>query len=179
VFNWARFGSPFDTGYGHLNLGGFLASRTERFGLFHPAYLPFNLTYMFFQGPHLVFDQELILLPQGMDFLGTSLTFASPFVFFALCAKWDRILIYSAWIAIGLSLLHMLFYYNNGWGQINTQRFTLDFLPILMLLVAQSVPNIDKKTRKLLYTLITYSIVLNIMVFFLLPVARRLLSILI
>ena len=29
-----------------------------------------------------------------------------------------------------------MLYYNNGWWQINAQRFSLDFVPVLMVLTA-------------------------------------------
>jgi hypothetical protein len=167
LFNWARFGSMFDTGYSYLTLvEGFLDLRIKRFGIFHPAYLLSNFIYMFLQGPHIEFGGELKLIPQGMDIFGTSLIFASPFVLFALFAKGNKVTIYSAWTAIGFTLLHMLLYYGNGYVQINVQRYTLDFLPVLILLVASSLQNID---RKLLCTLITYSVLLNIIALFLLP----------
>ena len=69
----------------------------------------------------------------------------------------------------------MLFYYNNGWGQINVQRFTLDFLPVLVVLVALSVKNVNKK---LFYASIIYSVSVNILSFFVVSAARRLLPIL-
>jgi hypothetical protein len=121
---------------------------------------------MFLQGPHIEFGGELKLIPQGMDIFGTSLIFASPFVLFALFAKGNKVTIYSAWTAIGFTLLHMLLYYGNGYVQINVQRYTLDFLPVLILLVAWSLQNSD---RKLLCTLMTYSVLLNIIALFLLP----------
>ena len=175
LFNRARFDSMFDTGYSRMALLGFLKLRVEQFGLFHPIYFPFNFIYMFLQGPHIEFSGELLLKPESMNFFGTSLTFASPFVFCAFFAKWNKALFYSAWISICLTLLHMLFYYNNGWGQINTQRFTLDFLPVLVVLVALSVKNVNKK---LFYISIIYSVSLNILSFFVLSAARRLFPIL-
>lgn len=42
----ARFSGPFDTGYGYLQLGGFLQARVEQYGLFSLAYLPFNVVYI-------------------------------------------------------------------------------------------------------------------------------------
>ena len=168
AFNQARFGSLFDTGYLYLDLGGFLKSRFERFGLFHPAYVPFNFFYMFFQGPHIEFHN---LIPIGMDPFGTSLIFASPFVLFAFFAKWNRLLILSAWCSIGLTLLHMLFYYNNGFAQWNAQRFTLDFLSILILLVAMSSQHVNKNIFRIS---IVYSVFLNIMALIFLPIANTL-----
>jgi hypothetical protein len=168
AFNWARYGSLFDTGYSYLNLGGFLKSRFERFGLFHPAYFAFNFVYMFFQGPHIDFSG---LKPIGMSPFGTSLLFASPFVLFAFRAKWARVLILTSWCSIGVILLHLLFYYNNGWVQRNTQRFTLDFLPVLILLVAMSVRQVNMNIFRIA---IAYSVFLNVIALIALPIVNTL-----
>lgn len=134
--NAARFGNPLDTGYSAIPLSEFLAARVQRYGLFHPAYVPFNFLYMFLQGPHVSFGGEALLRPAGTDPMGTSLTLASPFVFLALRARGPRLLLLGAWATVGLGLLHMLLYYNNGYVQTNAQRFTLDVLPVLLVLVA-------------------------------------------
>lgn len=173
AFNYFRFGSPFDTGYSYLDLEGFLALRVKRFGLFSPAYVPFNLIYMFFQGPHLEFGGSVT--PQAMDPFGTSITFASPFLFSAFFAKGNKLMRISAWLAIGLTITHMVFYYNNGWAQANTQRFTLDFLPVLLVLVALSIESI-KKHMSLFYWAIVYSVTLNIITLLLFPLIIKLLS---
>lgn len=168
-FNAIRFDDPLDTGYAYIMSHQDPSSRFDQYGLFHWAYLPFNFIYMFIQGPHFTFEGSTI--PQGVDLYGTSLTFASPFVFFSLCAKGNKLLIRSAWLAVGLCLVHMLFYYNNGWVQVNAQRFTLDFLPILMILVALSSKYVNKK---LLYASIAYAVILNMFFFFGYPAIKRL-----
>jgi hypothetical protein len=164
AFNWVRFDNPLDTGYSYIEHAGHLKDRFERYGLFHPAYVPFNFTYMFLQGPHFMFDGGLI--PRQMDPFGTSLLFASPFVLFALLAKWGRPWVYGAWSSISLALLSILFYYNNGWAQLNNQRFALDVLPLLILLVAKSVKHAN---GRLLRVSIVYSVALNSVSIFSLP----------
>lgn len=139
-FNVARFGNPLDTGYAYLKLDGFLRERVARFGLFHPVYVPFNALYMFLQGFQLRFSEPTFLRGLKTDWFGTSLTFASPFVFLALVARWDKPLRLAAWASILVMLGQMLCYYNNGWMQVNAQRYTLDFLPLVMVLVAKGIP---------------------------------------
>ncbi len=158
LFNYARFGDPFDTGYAYLELGSYLGPRLEQYGLFNLAYVPFNLIYMFFQGPHIEFGGSVA--PQGVDLAGTSITFASPFLYLAFLAKGNRWIRIGAWLTIGFALTHMMLYYNNGWQQVNAQRFTLDFLPVLIVLVALAAKSIDKR-RPLLYWSIVYSVLLN------------------
>lgn len=161
-FNWARFGDPFDTGYSHMVLGGFFEERIKEHGLFSIAYLPFNFIYLFLQGFHVNFKGDDFLTISCLDPYGTSLTFASPFVFIAFFAKWKKPLLIAAWASIALMVVHSLFYYSNGFYQINAMRFTLDFMPILILLVALGT----KECKEFVWKgLILYSVLLNIVAF--------------
>ena len=126
AFNWVRFGNPFDTGYRYLQLGGFLLARFLDHGLLSPRYVFFNALYLFVQGFHINFWGNRSLLMQGMDGFGTSLLAASPFLLAALAARWRKPLLWAAWVSVALCLAPQLFYYNNGWWQINGQRFAMD-----------------------------------------------------
>lgn len=132
--NAARFGDPFDSGYGSMPLIDHLGARVSKYGLFHLAYVPFNFIHMFLQGPHVMFGGPRLLVPQGMDGMGTSLTIASPFLAIALAARERRAWLVAAWASVSLALVHILLYYNNGWVQLNAQRFSLDFVPLLWVL---------------------------------------------
>lgn len=169
LLNYLRFGSPLDAGYSKLALDGVLKARFDRFGLFHPIYVPFNFTYMFLQGFHVRFAGSAMALNTRMDPFGTSLTFASPFVFFALAATWRRALRWAAWASVLLMLTQMLFYYNNGYAQVNGQRFALDFLPILMVLVALGVQRVDGRVWK---AAVVYGVLLNVIALFGIPALR-------
>ncbi|MDH4319837.1 MAG: hypothetical protein OEV64_15755 [Desulfobulbaceae bacterium] len=156
ILNYLRFGNPFDTGYSYLELDGFLDERFRHFGLFNVEYLRFNLYYMFLQGPHFEFGNSLS--PRAMDEFGTALTFASPFLFGAFFARENKTLQAGVWISTALALVHMMFYYNNGCIQYNTQRFSLDFIPLLTIPLALSARRIN---QKILYLSISYSVLLN------------------
>jgi hypothetical protein len=166
AFNWARFGNPFDTGYSYIGHAYFLKARADQYGLFNIAYVPFNFTYMFLQGFHVVFGGEDMLTMKHLDGLGTSITFASPFVFYAFRARWTKTLHIGAWGTITFCLIHMMLYYNNGWNQYNCQRFTMDFMPVLMLLVALGI---NRAKSNLWKYAISYSIVLNILAYVVVP----------
>ncbi len=172
-FNYVRFGNPLDTGYMYIQFTPFLKLRIEKYGLFNIAYVPFNFINLFLQGFHVNFSQPLLLRIVDVDHFGTSITFASPFVFAAFWAKGDRAIIRAAWISICLAILHMLFYHNNGWYQINAHRFTLDFLPVLMVLVALSAQSVHQKLFKFG---IIYSSVLNILALLLVPLLAAVLK---
>jgi len=176
VFNWLRFDNVLDTGYAHIPLMGHLKERVDRLGLFNIAYVPFNLAYMFLQGFHLEFVPPTYLTVVGVDPFGTAITFASPFILAAFWAKQitpaptadgraagDDIrgrknLLGAAWASVCLTLIHVLFYYNNGSLQWNAQRFSLDFLPVLIILVARGAKH---QNKKLWQATIVYSILLN------------------
>jgi hypothetical protein len=169
--NWQRFGDPFETGYAYLPLTGALRERVAKYGLFNVAYVPFNLVYLLLQGPHIDFARPALLSVERMDPWGTSLLFASPFVFLAPLARWSRALLWAAWIAIALPIVHSAFYYNNGFVQTNAQRFTLDFWPILIVLVALGTRRVKPHWWK---AAIVYAIALNAVSLFVVAWLRRL-----
>ena len=150
--NWMRFGHPLEPGYTYIyvapNVPDFLAARVEKYGLFHPIYIPFNFINLFLQGFHVEFKGATYLDDPYMNRFGTSLTFASPFIFIAFWATWKRRLLWAAWIPIGLALIHILMYHANGWKQINAQRYALDFLPLLTLLVALGLKRVPQQLWK-------------------------------
>ena len=165
-YNWARFGDMFDTGYDYLALTSFLKTRVERLGQFHWAYVPFNFTHLFLQGFHLEYVGADLMYLKGMDRFGTSITFASPFVFFAFRAREKPLFLLGAAASIAIALIHQLFYYNNGFLQYNAQRFALDVLPIVMVLLALGARRISDAWLK---AAIAYAVVLNILALFLVP----------
>lgn len=166
AFNWARFGNPFDLGYRYLLLGGHLLERFIQFGLFHPRYVLFNTFYLFVQGFHVQFTGSRALTLQGMDPWGTSLIAASPFLLASFAARWPKPLLWAAWGSILLCLVPQLFYYNNGWWQINGQRFAMDFLPILIVLTALGVRRVQGAVWK---GAIAYAVALNALALVIIP----------
>jgi hypothetical protein len=68
----------------------------------------------------------------------------------------------AAWTTIIVILGAQLFYHNNGYHQINTVRFTMDFLPLLIVLTALGVHSLPKW---LLKGMVGYAILLNLISF--------------
>lgn len=153
--NHTRFGDPFDTGYSYLQLKGFLKDRFDNYGLFNSAYFFHNFTHLFFHGLNFDFTDKLGLFKMTADPFGISLTFGSPFLiasFFSLRKNYgvnlkspSRIWFIIAWLGIMANIFQMLFYYNNGWNQYTGQRFSLDFLPVLLMIMAFSVRDYQKE----------------------------------
>lgn len=158
-YNALRFGNPFQTGYTLMPLAGFLKERFDYHGLFDARYLPFNLYYLLLAGFEVTFAPPAYLRPIGLSPFGTSITIASPFIFSAFMARGNRPLLIAAWASIALIIVPQLFYYNNGWMQYNAQRFTLDFWPVLFVLIALGAQHAP---RRLWRAAILFAIALNV-----------------
>lgn len=167
-FNYYRFGT-FGSGYELMNYqafggpGNFLGERVSEFGVFDPVYFFYNAYHMFIQGYHVEFGGKTMLEVVGLSRFGVSLLAASPFVIAAFRARTDKWIQGGAWISALLTLLTALFYHNNGYIQYNTQRFSLDFLPVLILLIAWGFNNSSSDLKSYWKGMIVYSIFLNVL----------------
>jgi len=162
VYNYYRFNNPFDTGYAYILYNGVLAHRVNDFGVFSYKYVPFNFYSSVFKGFNIEFEGLQMLSIKDMDLWGTSVLASSPFVVASCCAKWKKELRISAWLTIILIFTGTLFYHNNGFQQINTMRFSLDFMPVLFLLIALGA---NRMQGWLFKSMIIYAVLLNIISF--------------
>lgn len=164
VYNYLRFGDPMQTGYPYMASQGvegasLINYRMDEHGLFAPAYLFFNVMYLFFQGFHLEFGGNAVLDPVGLDPSGTSLLAASPFVLFAFFTPLRRPVVIGILCILAI-VVPTLFYHSNGFSQFNVQRFVLDWLPILFYMLALALQNRDLRGLGLL---VTWGIGLNVL----------------
>jgi hypothetical protein len=162
AYNYARFGNPLDTGYEYIVYIGVLKERVMQYGVFSAKYFLFNLYSVLLKGFNIEFEGNMHLNIKDMDLWGTSLLAASPFFIASLKAEWPKILKISAWITILVILTGQLFYHNNGYHQINTFRFALDFLPMLIVLTALGASHIPKW---LFRGMVGYAVALNVLAF--------------
>jgi hypothetical protein len=135
-YNVARFGSPFDFGYGHIPSGDTGIVTDEpwyRHGLVSPLYIPRHLYAIFLQS----FDWRdnfPYLLP---SLTGLSLTLSAPFLFWS-AAAWRvrrmQPLVPVAMVSAVLVLLPDVMHGAWGFAQFG-YRFVLDAVPILLLLL--------------------------------------------
>jgi hypothetical protein len=158
TFNYYRFNNFFETGYQYLLYTSTIRERVDHYGIFSIHYFLFNFYHMFIKGHNLIFTGNDQLSIGGMDQYGTSLLAASPFVLFAIKANVKKGLKVALWTTISFILLGILLYHNNGWAQVNAQRFSLDFLPALMILVALSYKYVPSWLFK---SFVGYAILLN------------------
>ena len=131
-YNAARFGNPFESGYGIAALPDFLEARRQ-LGVFSLAHLSMNLDYFLV---HL--GQSISTFPWFKpDGLGMSVLLTSPGLLFAVRADWRR----RETLALGLTALLVLapslLYYGGGWWQFG-YRYALDCFPFVMALCAMA-----------------------------------------
>lgn len=171
AYNAARFGSPFETGYAFIHNPGqdsFIWRRITEGGLFSRDYLLFNTLYLFLQGTHFEFGGPRLTDLVGFDKAGTAILVASPWLLLAFYARLDRVFAAgAATIAVIAGLT--LFYHSNGAEQIATQRYVLDWLPILMVMMVRGE---RPPAFAALPLLVTWGVISNLAVVTLLSVYR-------
>lgn len=129
-FNWVRFGSPLESGYGISLLPQSLLDRRAQ-GLFSIVQVPENLRL------------ALLALPDRIDrfpFLsastnGMSMALVSPALVTSLWAGFRDSTARLLWIATALVAVPVFLYYGGGFVQYGF-RYSLDFTPFLVALMA-------------------------------------------
>ena len=150
-YNYARFQNIFDFGYGRQKIDTEVVGDLSR-GQFHIHHIPLNVHVLLFGRPiwHPSERHPDWRLPVPDDH-GLSLFLATPAFLYVFRVRprrtapdphaapsafsRPRILLASSWLAIGLTLVPLLLYYNTGWRQFG-YRFSLDFIIPLMILLA-------------------------------------------
>jgi hypothetical protein len=132
-YNNARFGSPFESGYGLASLPPFLQVQRE-LGLFSLRHVPMNLDYLFLKVPGPL-PRFPFFKPDG---LGMSVFITSPGLLMAIGAPWRNT---RTWWLAGAAiavLIPTLFYYGGGWIQYG-YRYFLDSIPFVIALCGLAV----------------------------------------
>jgi hypothetical protein len=129
--NQARFGDPLELGHRFLQVRW--RSRIETWGLFSTHYLPRNLTVFFLSLPWLLDTSPFIRITRH----GLALWFTTPNLLWSLFPKKVDATIIALWAGIVPTAVCTLLYQNTGWVQFG-YRFSLDYLPLLLLLVTLS-----------------------------------------
>lgn len=163
IYNEVRFGTPTETGYVYIKVAnpdqwGLINHRLNNIGLFSKDYVLFNAFYLFIQGFHLDWGGPDMLTPLRLDPMGTSLLAASPFVLLTVFAPLRRTVVIGG-LCAGAVLGVTLFYHGNGFSQYNTQRFVLDWMPVLFYALALTV---SAQLRPAFAVLTTYALGLNV-----------------
>lgn len=139
LYNQARFGSPLESGYAHIDYPpGILKERLTSHGLWSLEYLPFNLYHAMVQGFHARFEGPGQMELVGIDRFGTAFLVASPWLAMLLFTPVNRRTVVSGLLVAGLIIV-MLFYHSNGYTQYNVQRYMLDWLPAALVMLAYAI----------------------------------------
>ena len=129
--NAARFGDVFEFGHRFLQIRW--RSRIETWGLFSTHYLPRNLTVFLLSVPWWTSSSPFVRISRH----GLSLWFSSPNLLWSLWPKKLDATSLALWAGVLPTAICTLLYQNSGWIQFG-YRFSLDYLPLLFVLVALS-----------------------------------------
>ncbi len=132
-YNFARFEDPLDFGYISQNVDPFLKDDLETYGQFNRYFIPRNAKALLWATPELNGEGELPGFWPNRQ--GMSIFLTTPAFVFLLWRGRKDWLYAGALVSLGLILVPLLTYYNTGWWQFG-YRFSLDFMMILMLLLA-------------------------------------------
>jgi hypothetical protein len=138
IYNYARFGSLFDTGYARALPGAPVLREAMSYGLFSLAHVPKNLYMLLLSAPQPVPDINApvlkfpYILPSRW---GMGILFTTPAFAYALFADRSRRLVRAAWLAVLAILPFIVTYYGVGYDQFG-YRYALDFYPFLFLVTA-------------------------------------------
>jgi hypothetical protein len=140
LYNALRFGNPMETGYAYIATTrpddpSAVTYRIQEIGLFSARYALVNAFYFLVQGFHVDFVGRYMTELGKLDPFGTSIIAASPFLLLAFFAPMRRAIVIGLGIA-AVMVIFLLFYHSNGFTQYNTQRYTLDWLPVIFLALA-------------------------------------------
>jgi hypothetical protein len=151
IYNLVRFGAP--TEFGHSYLQVRQQAQIEQYGLASYHYLARNLAVGFTLLP------ELLPRPPYVQISGHGLAlwFTSPVLVLLLWPRDRGPLHRPLWLCVALVALPSLFYQNSGWVQFG-YRFSLDYLALLILLLAVG----GRPLTRVAKALIVAAIVINL-----------------
>ena len=127
-YNLARFGSPFEFGYGMIP--GVLEEPWYASGILSVEYIPRHLHLIFVRGFDFV-DAFPWFRP---NWYGASLVLTMPILLWLVKARSATPLIAYGWIAVVLGLIPDVLHGAPGFAQLG-YRFVLDVLPIMLLMI--------------------------------------------
>jgi len=158
IYNYARFGSLTEFAYDRMILHGQGKHLMETHGQFNPVFIARNFFWFFLAPPAVRGEGAFPWL--GYDPRGLSLFVATPamiYIFAALVRIREKTVVRHAVTAALCCLVPLLCYFNTGYWQFG-HRFSMDYLPILLILL---IIGIGPRPNRLGYTLIAISIAIH------------------
>lgn len=158
AFNWARFGSVLDAGYASSVLATPALVARRQLGLFSIRQIPENIRLALLQG--FVIGRRFPYL--SVDPSGLSMLLVSPALLTSLWAGVRTPTARLLWVAAGIVALPVFLYYGGGYVQYGF-RYSLDFTPFLVALVAMGSSRWLGWPEKLLVVLSVASLAFGIL----------------
>ncbi len=132
LYNAARFGNPLELGYRYMLNEPILQAFHDQHGMFSPAFLGRNLYYALMAPPvDVIAEPPFFILSKW----GFSMLLATPAWLMLLRTHWRERFAWGGALAALLVAMPSLLYFNTGFWQAG-YRFSLDFLPFLLLPLA-------------------------------------------
>jgi hypothetical protein len=131
AYDFVRFGSAFETGYGISILSRSLAEQRAK-GIFSIGHLPYNLGLFLARG----FDLQAHFPYLVADANGHSILLTSPALLAAVGAPIRDNTVRVLWAAAIIVAIPVFLYYGGGGPITYGYRYALDFMPFLFALVA-------------------------------------------
>ncbi|MEW6146063.1 MAG: hypothetical protein AB1598_13715 [Thermodesulfobacteriota bacterium] len=149
IYNYLRFGTPFDVGYVMHSIYPAKEKLSPWFnkGLFDLSYIPYHLRIMFLEPPAFISTWPYVVPSQ----IGLSILITTPAFIFALFAGIRNRLSLACWSAVIPTAFLIFIKSGTGWTQFG-YRYALDFYPFLLLLTFKGIGGEMKWYHKALIT---------------------------
>ena len=152
ALSWAKFGSPFESGYRYIYEGRKdELARRGREALFSTANIPRNAWHMNFELPG--WELGSYGIRPTLNAQGASIWFTMPLLAFCLIdvRRWWRVCEERRLMLTTLAVIvGLLLYHNTGYIQPGYYRFSLDFLPAWLAIVASRSVLVPDRLRWIL-----------------------------
>lgn len=160
-FNFVRFGNPFETGYALANVhNSGLVDVRNRYGLFNPIYIPFNLVLYFFMPPAVETINNIPTLTFNWN--GLSIFITTPILLISfLRNKLTRSEILQL-ICFAIITLILSAHYTAGFMTYGP-RYLLDALPLLLPLIFGTIVKLKPQHHKYMFALLIISAFVNVL----------------
>jgi len=153
IYNFARFGVPWNNGY--FLIPGTLGEPWFSKGIVHPSYILEDLKVAFLIGPKIL-DHFPYLQP---SWAGMAIWITTPAFIYALKAPFKEIVVKLSWLSILLIFLVVGVHGGTGFAQFG-YRFAVDFYPFLIFLTIKGVSK--TKLKPIHWILLFIGILVNL-----------------
>jgi hypothetical protein len=138
ILNTLKFGNPFDSGYEYIYIGrtDFIAERAAH-GLFGLRFVPDNIEHMTLGFPW--FERREAVTRVHHDPFGAGLWWTSPLLLYVIVAApawWRDRARRRLLVPVACIVAAHLLYHNTGWLQPGYNRFSLDYIVVLLAVIA-------------------------------------------